>query len=108
MGKVSPTDREKANVVLSGSLTATGSSNWQEIVGTFNVALTISGTQTLKLQRSFDGGTTAIDVSSDSAGTAASYTASATFNCFEPEEGVLWRVNCSAYTSGTGTYRISQ
>lgn len=108
MGKQSPTDKDLALSVVTGSSTATGASEARVFTGTFNVTLRVPGTQTFQLQRSFDGGTNWDTVSKDADGNAASYTVSCSFTLFEPEEGVLWRVNCSAYTSGTGVYRISQ
>jgi hypothetical protein len=82
------------------------------VQGLFNV--TLGGTApvgTVKLERSFDAGVSWFDVSRDAAGTLASYALSSTemsFQLNEPESGVLYRANCTAYTSGTITSRISQ
>lgn len=101
-----------ATTVLSGSFTGTGQSSAIGIMGKANISL--GGTApvgTVKLQRSFDSGTTYFDVSQDAAGTPASYALNSTTVSFTVEEveiGVIWRFNCTAYTSGTITYRISQ
>lgn len=101
-----------ATTYVSGSFTGTGTSTGIGFLGKANVSL--GGTSpvgTVKLERSFDGGTTYIDVSQDAAGTPASYALNSTEVSFvveEIERGALWRFNCTAYTSGTITYRLSQ
>ena len=69
----------------------------------------ITGTfvATLQLERSFDGGTTYAPLSGSTIGTTATFTAPTTFVGNETERGVLYRVNCTAYTSGTANVRIS-
>lgn len=70
-------------------------------------AITFSGT--IQLERSFDGGRTWI-VCNIGAGALAQFTAgtpvSITFG--EPERQMLYRLNCTAYSSGTINYRVSQ
>src|SRR5579864_1142151 len=65
---------------------------------------------TIELERSFDGGATWIVCNIDGGGTLASFSAgtpvSLTFG--EPEKDVLYRLNCTAYTSGTINWRLSQ
>ena len=62
---------------------------------------------TAQLQRSFDSGVTWLPLTSG--GTSAfSYTAPASEVANEPEAGVEYRIACTAYTSGTINYRISQ
>ena len=101
-----------ATTISSGSFTGTGQSTGIGFKGRANVSL--GGTApvgTVKLERSFDSGTTYFDVSIDATGTVASYALNSTevsFMVEEIETGVLWRFNCTAYTSGTITYRISQ
>ena len=63
---------------------------------------------TVTLDRSFDNGVTWIVCSSDGAGSAASFTAPISVVAEEPEAGVIYSFNCSAFTSGTATYRMSQ
>ncbi len=98
--------------VISGSFTGTGQSSALGFLGRANVSL--GGTApvgTVKLERSFDAGTTWLDVSLDALGTVASYALNSTeVSLFveEIEQSVQWRFNCTAYTSGTITYRLSQ
>jgi len=70
----------------------------------------ISYDATIQLERSFDGGSTWIVCNIDRAGTLAKWATgtpvSQTFG--EPEKNVLYRLNCTAYTSGVINYRISQ
>ncbi len=64
---------------------------------------------TVRVERSFDGGTTWVTAKAAD-GTAAIFTMVSTtvsVVCVEPEKGVAYRLNCSAYTSGTFNYRIS-
>lgn len=76
--------------------------------------LTLGGTSpvgTLKLEKSYDNGSSWFDVSQDVAGTLAAWALNSTevsVQFYEPELNVLFRVNCTAYTSGTLTSRISQ
>ena len=98
--------------LIAGSFTGTGQSSALAFLGKANLSL--GGTApvgTVKLERSFDAGTTYIDVSLDALGTPASYALNSTEVSLiveEFEQGVLWRFNCTAYTSGTITYRLSQ
>ncbi len=70
----------------------------------------ISFSATIQLERSFDGGATWLVANFDNKGTLAQYTTgtpvSASFG--EPENQVLYRLNCIVYSSGTINYRISQ
>lgn len=92
--------------VVTGSFTATGNSsalmpkNKQGGIESFmNVSLSGTWVGTVLLERSFDGGTTWH--------TYATHTANVEDKVPESEEGVLYRLNCSAYTSGTINYRLS-
>jgi hypothetical protein len=64
----------------------------------------------VQLERSFTGGQYWSVMNIGNAGTLAQYPAgtpvNATFS--EPEKNVLYRLNCTAYTSGAISYRISQ
>lgn len=64
----------------------------------------------VQIERSFDGGSIWVVCNLGNAGALAQYSAgtpvSVTFG--EPEKNVLYRLNCTAYTSGTINYRISQ
>ena len=71
------------------------------LIGPFNLSVDMySGSGTIQLQRSFDNGTTWK--------TTDKYTASVEDVGESVENSVRWRLNCSAYTSGTITARISQ
>lgn len=65
---------------------------------------------TLQIERSFDGGHTWLPYSfPGSLGSQARINTGLPFSQVfaEPERGVLWRLNCIAYTSGTIRYRLS-
>lgn len=79
-----------------------------QIRGAYNFSISGVFVGTVRLERSFDGGGTWIPVSKDSSGADASYTAPCGVTGFEPEDGVLYSANCTAYTSGTANCRISQ
>jgi hypothetical protein len=79
------------------------------LVGHFNVDISGTFSGTLKVQRSFDSGTTWATRDVDNTGTLkASYTAAASLVFHEPEMGVLTRVAMTAYASGTADCRVSQ
>lgn len=99
-----------------GSFAATGESASFSIPGNRGPAtapillnVTIYGTfsATVEIQRSFDGSTWHT-LSKDSDGNAASYTAPISLKVEECETPVEYRLACTAYTSGTANYRISQ
>ena len=86
------------------AITAGGVDNAASVTG---VGITFVGS--VQLERSFDGGSTWIVCNIGGAGTLAVFSAgtpvSVTFG--EPEREVLYRWNCTAYTSGNINYRIS-
>lgn len=98
-------------VAVTGTFTGTGqSSAFLPFPGSFSVTLS-SGVATVKLERSADTGASWIDVSSDALGTVASWTLNSTEVAVvvdEPEAGCQFRLNCTAFTSGTVTYRLGQ
>jgi len=108
MAKRSSNANDEALEVLNGSFAATGTSAAKALWGDFNIALWGIFVGTVAVERSFDGGTTFVPVARDTSGTAASFTAPTSLSISEPEKGVLYRLNCSAYTSGTVNYRLSQ
>lgn len=90
---------QSARGPVTGSFEATGASN--AISGlNLNISLSGFGVGTVQLQRSFDDGSTWFAVKS--------YTADAQERCDEPETNVYYRLECTAYTSGTISYRLSQ
>lgn len=100
---------DAAPAIVQGSFVATGQSLALPASGPFNLSLWGTFVATVQLQRSFDGGLTWQQVQSDSVGaTAVSFTAVASVKLdLGNEGGVLYRLNCSAYTSGTVNYRLS-
>lgn len=97
---------------VTGSFTATGQSgSFQPIIrdrawGQFNIELRGTFVATVALERSLDGGSNWVGCTM--VGTAVTWTAPASENWEENERGGLYRLNCTVYTSGTVTYRISQ
>ena len=98
---------------LTGSLTsATQSGTYSPeglgpVPAELNVSIWGTFSASVRLERSFDGGTTWLPL------TAAGYsmyawTAPASETLEEVEANVLYRFDCTAYTSGTINYRLSQ
>jgi hypothetical protein len=111
-----PPARDQANAVVSGSFTGTGKSSCFLVWGNFNVVIYGSsppnGTWngTVQLERSFDGGTTWIVAGVGGSGAQAVYSTpnqDVSVIGYEPEKGVAYRLDCTAYTSGTINYRMS-
>lgn len=104
-----PTGNDRATDIVTGTFSATGQSSSHAFYGTFNVFL-YGGTATIQLQRSYDGGVTWITCGIGGSGALASWDVTATnvisVVVSEPEIGMLYRLNCSAYTSAI-TYRMS-
>lgn len=94
------TDNASTKRVLTGQFNATGQSPGIALLGQFNVSLSGFGTATVALQRSFDNGGNWVSVES--------YTSDSERVGDEPEADVLYRFDCSAYTSGTISFRLSQ
>lgn len=92
----------------TGTLGAAASAPASEFSGNFSVNVWGTFTATAVLEKSYDGGTTWLSTQKDLATAATSWTAPASVVIYEPESGVLYRVRCSAYTSGTISWRISQ
>lgn len=92
----------------AGQLTSAAGGTPARIRGAYNFSLWGTFVATVRLERSFDGGATWIPVSKDSSGADASFTAPCGVTGAEPEDGVLYRANCTAFTSGTINYRVSQ
>lgn len=102
--------RAADTTAVAGTFGATGqSASFAPIAGRpFTLSLWGTFSATVALQRSIDGGTTWITASRDSAGAAASYTAAGVIAVEEPEADALYRLNCTAYASGTVNYRLGQ
>jgi hypothetical protein len=94
-----------ANQVVSGTLSAVAASAGAAFFGPFNVSAWGTFSGTVQIQRSFDGGTewlTRVDLVGN-----GSYTTPISLVVAEPERGVLYRLACTAFTSGTINYRLS-
>ena len=95
--------------VVSGTFTGTGVSAAIPVCGF--ASLLIEGLiATIDVERSTDGGATYHVVSLDAAGTPATFTTASdvAFNgrIYESESQVLYRLNCTAYTSDVN-YRLA-
>lgn len=95
----------------TGSFTATGQSPVFSPArgqgnGRFNGSVWGTFVGTVRFERSFDNGVTWLPATQ--AGSPVTFTAPFTEVLIEPEADVLYRLNCTAYTSGTINYRISQ
>ncbi len=111
-----PPAGDQANAVVSRSFTGTGQSPSFLVWGTFNVVFGGSGgpngnwNATIRIERSFDGGTTWYVAGVGGGGQQAIYNTAnqdVSVTVDEPEKGVLYRLNCSAWTSGTINFRVS-
>lgn len=87
-------------VLLSGNLTAVGASASTVAYGYFNASVSGTFVGTVQLQRKLPG--------QASFNTVTTYTTPTEAQDQEIEDGTEYRFNCSAYTSGTITYRLSQ
>jgi len=79
----------------------------KHVVG-FNVAVWGTFVGTAVLEKTYDAGVNWIPVLRPGGNTAVSYTAPCTEVFYEPEDSVAYRLRCSAYTSGTISYRLSK
>lgn len=112
MGKFATTGTEQAQTVITGSLSATstapagGASG--PLLGNFNVVVTGTFVGTAVLVCSFDGGATWVPVINKHTGSNITFTAPGALQEDEVEPGVLYGMICSAFTSGTINYRLSE
>src|SRR2546430_1501550 len=101
MGKPSTTASDKAIGLLTGSFTANGNSGTVQLHRAFNFAVWGTYSAVAFLERSFDGGT--IWFQRDTI--AGLSTVPSSWVHHEPEDGVLYRVRCGSYASGTLNWR---
>lgn len=113
-----PAAGDRANMVLTGDFTGTGTSLSFGCQGAFNIVIYGNGgpngnwNGTVQVERSFDGGTTWIVCGIGGGGLQAIYTSTGTGIDYslvvsEPEAGVAYRLNCTAFTAGPINYRLS-
>jgi hypothetical protein len=114
MGKRSPTDTDVRRAGATASFTAADQvTDWVEVAGRFWISAQPAGggAGAVALEFSFDGGTTAENATLPGGG-ANSWTVPVLLAPVAPEEpeepGVLARLRCSAWTSGTINARVSQ
>ena len=86
---------------VTGTFTATGNSTPipGNSEGSIGVLVQDFGVGTVNLQWSFDGGT--------NWDTLESYTSNTNKIVLSPSDSILYRLNCSAYTSGTIRYGLA-
>lgn len=97
-------------LVYSGTFTGTGQSPTFGAQPDYPLNITLSGTfsATVQLERSFDNGSTWFSLTVDSSPWAV-YSTPVSEQAWVPTEaGILYRLNCTSYSSGTVTYRVSQ
>ena len=107
MGKPQTDDRDLARGLVAGSFSATGAS--AGIIARGGLNITISGTfgATVKPRRSFDGGVTWHFVTTPDGFSDRSHTGPVSYWVYEFEDGVLYSLECTAYSSGPVAYRLS-
>jgi len=101
------------STAITGTFGATGQSaslcpkqgDYHHQSYSFNMSLWGTFVGTVQLERSFDNGTTWLPITA--LGSSITFTAPASESFEEPEVGVIYRLNCTAYTSGTVNYRLS-
>lgn len=79
-----------------------------EISGWWAVHLTGTFVAQIEVQASKDGGASWAPISGDGYGTPMLLQSNIRRWQWEPEQGLLYRLQCVAYTSGTITYALSQ
>lgn len=100
-----------AEMNRSGSFTGTGTtSSYRPRQGFFTVSFGGTGAGTVKIERSRDNSNW-FDVSKDQDGNAASYAVNnseVALDVFQADEKMYWRLNCTAHSSGTIDWVLSQ
>lgn len=99
-----------AGQIVSGTFTGTGQSQPVAVLGKASILIE-GGIGTVHIEKSFNDGSTYFVSSKNSDGNAASYTTASNvaFNGHidEPMSRIKYRLNCTAYTSGSINYRIT-
>lgn len=107
MGKFTPAEQDQANAKVEADLAvADAVTDWLAFLGDCNFALSGVFVGTVVIERSFDGGTTAIPLGD--LNTVIAFTAPIAITLRNREPGVLHRVRLAARTSGTAKARLSQ
>jgi hypothetical protein len=96
-------------MLISGSLTGVSqTSTAVNFYGLFSVFLGGTFSATILLERSPDNGLTYYPCSTDATGTIAAFAAPMSVDVIAAQFGVLYRLRCTAYTSGAATYALLQ
>lgn len=106
MGKASTTSAEMAQTVVSSAFVATGFSASAQFMGDFNFSVQGVFVGTVVLLVSYDGGANFIPLQSVP-GTGYSFTAPGMVRLTNTEPGLLYEMQCSAFTSGTLNARLA-
>ena len=91
---------------LTGAFTAAITGASMCFFGPFNWFIWGTFVATIQLERSFDAGVTWVPCTRG--GVNSPVTGPISDVATEPESGMLYRLNCTAYTSGTANWRLSQ
>lgn len=73
----------------------------------FNISIWGTFSATVRVVRSFDGGATYLPITADG-NALLTFTGPVSEQWSEPEADVLYRLECTVFTSGPVNYRISQ
>jgi hypothetical protein len=94
---------------VTGSFTAAAqTSTPTTFYGVFSLFIGGTFVGAVLLERSPDGGTTYYPCSTDATGTSAAYTTAVSVDVNAAQFNVLYRLRCTAYTSGTINYVMWQ
>lgn len=109
MGVFASGGLEQAQTVVTGALgSANAASTPVPLLGNFNVAVWGTFVGTVTLQTSYDGGSTWIPTINKHTGAAITFTSPGALQEDEVEAGVYYRLQMTAYTSGSASVRISE
>ncbi len=107
MARVTPASDDKALRKIEDALSLIDDvTAWIALPGQFNLSIWGAFVGTVLLERSFDGGDTAITCTS--LGQPVTFNAPASEVIGAPEDDVLWRLRVVAISSGVINVRLSQ
>jgi hypothetical protein len=92
---------------VTGTFTGTGQSAPLEVYRGGNAVVWGTFVGTVKIECSYDNKATWLPISKNTNGDEAAFNAPFNLSFDEPERDVFYRLNCTAYVSGTINYRIS-
>lgn len=109
MARRNPQAQDEAASFVEGSFTGLGFSESEAFrPGGINISVWGTFTGTVTVERSFDGGTVWIPLSTDLIGGLLSFTSQRSLIAEEVERNVLYRMSCTAFTAGPINFRMSQ